>query len=48
MTDLAAELDHINQLILGATRLGFADDVAHWKAERKRIIAEHYEPEGRA
>lgn len=30
----------LNQMILLAMRLGFHDDVAHWKAERERIIKE--------
>jgi hypothetical protein len=38
------ELDRLNRLILGAIRLGFTDDVAHWKAERERYIAERNSP----
>lgn len=37
MSYTIAQLD---RMILIAIELGFHDDVAHWKAERERLIAE--------
>lgn len=32
-------IHQLDQLIIGAMRLGFDDDVAHWKAERAKLGA---------
>lgn len=38
MAEQAYTLAQLDQLIAGARRLGFADDVAHWTAERARLL----------
>ena len=34
------ELNRLSRMILLAQQLGYADDVAHWKAERERLVAD--------
>lgn len=34
-------LAQLNQMILLAMQLGYKDDVAHWKAERERVLRTH-------
>ena len=36
---IRAEIAHIDQLLLGALRLGFHEDIRHWKAERQKLVA---------
>lgn len=39
-SDLCAERDRLSQMMFAALRLGFDDDVRHWKRERELVAAE--------